>query len=67
VTDLPTPVVAIPLAGAALCLSCERIYWLAGSNRCPGCTDEHFVMLQGIIGTTIGNETAGPAANEPGH
>jgi hypothetical protein len=51
--DFPQPVVAIPLAGAALCLSCEGIFYLARSNRCPLCADEHFVMVERFIGTIV--------------
>jgi hypothetical protein len=64
-TDLPTPVVAIPLASAAMCLSCEAVFYLVSANRCPVCTDEHFVMLEAIVGT-IREKTAGPVATEPG-
>ncbi len=51
-TDLPKPVVAIPLSGAALCLNPdESIFWLEGSNRCPICASDQFVMVEQIIGT----------------
>jgi hypothetical protein len=52
-TDLPRPVVAIPLADAAICLSCtqEAIFYLPGSARCPSCASEHFVMVEKIIGS----------------
>jgi hypothetical protein len=50
-TDLPRPVVAIPLGDAAMCLSCEAIFYLAGSNKCPLCADEHFLMVQNVVGT----------------
>lgn len=52
-TDLPIPVIAIPLGAAAMCLSCEHIFWLPGSNWCPKCADEHFVMLEKIVGTVL--------------
>ncbi len=67
-TDLPRPVVAIPLADAAICLSCpqEAIFYLPGSNRCPLCASEHFALVQGFLGSMLRiTETAGSAGTDP--
>ncbi len=63
-SDLPQPIVAIPLKRLALCLSCECGFYLNGWSSCPNCGDEHFAMVENFIGS-IKNETAGSESPEP--
>ncbi len=60
-------IIAIPLAHAALCASCEAVFPLDEWDRCPACADSHFLPLESIVGSIrVANETAGAAMNDSG-
>lgn len=53
----------VPLAGAVLCMDCERISQQRSGHRCAGCESPNLINLAAVLNRASKNETlsSGPA------